>query len=93
MIKSIVHNGKTSLSQHFFVGNLMLLPNSENTTEASLVEGVNFLLLYSRQVPRFAAVLNRWKTQARYTVDLGLSQTFSDSRTKLLKALPIRQLI
>ena len=38
-----VHNGKTSTSQQFFVGNLMLLsPNSKNTNEASLVEGVIF---------------------------------------------------
>ena len=42
-----VHSGKTSMSQHFFVGNLMLPPNYKNTTEASLVEGVNFLLLHS----------------------------------------------
>ena len=40
-----VHSDKTSTSQNFFVGNLMLPPN--NTTEAWLVEGVNFLLLHS----------------------------------------------
>ena len=37
-----VYSGKTSVSQHFFVCNLMLPLNSKNTTEAYLVEGVNF---------------------------------------------------
>ena len=41
-----VHSGETSTSQPFFVSNIMLTPNSKNTTEASLVEGVNFLLLH-----------------------------------------------
>ena len=40
-----VYNGETSSSQHFFVGNLLLPPNSENTTKALLVEGVNVLLM------------------------------------------------
>ena len=40
-----VHSGKTSTSQHFFVGNLMLPPNSKNMTEESLMEGVNVLIL------------------------------------------------
>ena len=42
-----VQCGKTSTSHYFFVGNLMVPFNSKNTTEASLVEGVNFLLLHS----------------------------------------------
>ena len=37
-----VHSGETSTSQHFVVGKLMLPLYYENTTEASLVEGVNF---------------------------------------------------
>ena len=41
-----VHSGETSTSQHFLVGNLMLPHNYKNTTEASLVEGVNFLPLH-----------------------------------------------
>ena len=40
-----VHSGETITSQHFLVCNTVLPPNSENTTEAPLVEGVNFLLL------------------------------------------------
>ena len=47
LTEGVVHSCETSTFQHFFIGNLMLLPNSENTTEASLVEGVNFLLLHS----------------------------------------------
>ena len=42
-----VHSGKTSTPKYFFFGNLMLPSNSKNTTEASLMEGVNFLLLHS----------------------------------------------
>ena len=49
-------SGETSTSQHYFVCNFMLPPNSENTTEASLVEDVNFLLLHIWQSPHFAAV-------------------------------------
>ena len=41
-----VHSSETSTSHHFFVGGLLLPPNSENTTEASLVKGVNFLFLH-----------------------------------------------
>ena len=37
-----LHSGETSTSQHFFVGNLLLPPNSKNMTEALLVEGVFF---------------------------------------------------
>ena len=51
-----VRSGETSTSQYFFVSNLMLPLNSKNTTEDSLVEGVNFLFLHSCQCPRFAAV-------------------------------------
>ena len=42
-----VPSSKTSTSQKLFVGNLMLLPNSKNMTEALLVEAVNFLLPHS----------------------------------------------
>ena len=49
-------SGKTSTSQHFFVGNLILPPNSRNTTEASLVESVNFLFLHSLLDSHFGAV-------------------------------------
>ena len=45
--KGGVHSAETSKCQYFFVGNLMLPPNSENTTEASLMESVNFLLFRS----------------------------------------------
>ena len=38
--------GEISTFQNFFVRNLLLPPNSENPTEASLVEGVNFLFLH-----------------------------------------------
>ena len=41
-----VHSNETSTCQHFLVGNLLLPPNSENTTDALLVEGDNFLLLH-----------------------------------------------
>ena len=41
-----VYSGKTSTSQNFFVGNFMLPHNSKNTTEALLVDGVNFLSLH-----------------------------------------------
>ena len=51
-----IYSGKTSTSQHFFIGNLMLPLNSKNTTEGSLLEGVNFIFLNSCQGPRFAAV-------------------------------------
>ena len=42
-----VHSGKNSTSQHFFIGNLMLPHNSKYMTKASLVYGINFLLLHS----------------------------------------------
>ena len=45
LAESVVHSGETSKSQYFFVSNLMLPPNSENTTEAQLVEDVNFCFL------------------------------------------------
>ena len=51
-----VHSGETSMSQHFFVDNLMLPPNSKNTVEILLVEGVNFIILYILQCPCFAEV-------------------------------------
>ena len=51
-----IHSGKTSTFQHFVVGNLMMSPNSKNTTEALLVKGVDFLLLQTRQSPCFATV-------------------------------------
>ena len=41
-----VQSGETSTSQHFFIGNLLLPPNSESTTEAMFVKCVNFLLLW-----------------------------------------------
>ena len=51
-----VHSSEFSTSQHFFVGNLLLPPNSKNTAETSLVESVNFLLIHSCHSPYFAAV-------------------------------------
>ena len=42
-----VYSRETSTSQHFFFSNLMFPSNSENTMEALLVEGVNFLQLHS----------------------------------------------
>ena len=47
LVEGGVHSGKTSTSQHFFVYNLMLSPKYMNTTETSLENGVNFLLLHS----------------------------------------------
>ena len=47
LAEGVVFSGKTSTSQHFFVENLMLPPNSKNKTETSLVEGVIFVLLNS----------------------------------------------
>ena len=44
LAESCVHSGDTSMSQHFFVDDIVLPPNSENTPETSSVEGVNFLL-------------------------------------------------
>ena len=43
-----LHIDETSTSQHFFVGNLLLAPNFANTTEASLVKGVNLLLVFDK---------------------------------------------
>ena len=37
-----IHSSEISTSQHLFIGNLLLPPNSENTTEALLV-GLNFV--------------------------------------------------
>ena len=51
-----VHNGKASMSRHFFDDNVLLPPNSKNTAETSLVESVNFLLIHSCHSPYFAAV-------------------------------------
>ena len=42
-----VYSGKTSTSQNFFAGNLMLTLNSKYTEETSLVEGINFNFLHS----------------------------------------------
>ena len=50
-----VESGEISTSQHFFIGDFMLLSTSKNTTEPSLVERVNFLLLHILQGPRFAS--------------------------------------
>ena len=44
-----LHSGETSTSHHFFVDNLMLSPDSKNTTEESLVVFVGVLLLIIRQ--------------------------------------------
>ena len=43
LAESGVHSGETSTSQHVFVSDFMLPPNSENRTEALLVEGVIFI--------------------------------------------------
>ena len=40
-----VHSYEAITSNHLFVDNLMLQHNYKNTTEASLVGGVSFLLL------------------------------------------------
>ena len=56
LIVGVVHSGETSTSQHFFDGNIMLSPNSKNTTEASMVEGVIFLLMHSLQGSRLTAI-------------------------------------
>ena len=47
MTEDVVHSDETSMSQNFFITNLILPLKSEITTVASLVEGVNFLLLHS----------------------------------------------
>ena len=47
---SVLHSDEISTSQKFFIGNLSLPSNSEKTTEASLVEGVNFLILHVGRV-------------------------------------------
>ena len=45
LAESDVYSGETSTSQHLYVGIYLFPPNSENMTEALLVEGTNFILL------------------------------------------------
>ena len=82
--------GETSTSQHFFFSSLSLPPISDNTTDASLVECVNFLFLHILQGPRFAAVQT---VNFVLIISLGLCQTLLDSLAKVPEALPIQQLI